>query len=198
MPSGRFITLRVKQFGDSDLIVDVLSKQGERLSLTAKNARKSRRRFAGGVLEALQFIELYYMRSKAGYLYIQEAKLVDAFSEVRNNYQKLQVGFSFLQLISKATQEGLQDNKQLFDLLGNSLKALERSDQLTLLKTQFQLKYLFYLGFSAIDEDSEEFITKPIGEHASIRLTDDELTYMSQYAHQQIRTHLATISESTP
>lgn len=187
MPSGRFINLRAKAFNESDLIIDGLSREGERFTFTAKNALKSKKRFAGGVLEPLNFVEFFFTQSKAGYYYIQEAKLVYGFTGLRDDYRKLEVGFHFLKLISKATQEGLADNRRLFDLLGNALKSLETAEDPYLLKLQFELKYLFYLGFLAPDGETGEFVALPISESEKIQLTDDEYNYMNQLVKRQLK-----------
>ncbi len=187
MPSGRFINLRAKPFKDADLILDVLSKEGERLVLTAKNARNSRRRFSGGVLEPLNFVEIYYTQAKSGYLYVQEAKVIKGFAGLRQDYRKLEMAFHFVKLIAKATYEGLPDNKSLFDLLGNSLHSLETTDQPHLLRLQFELKYLYYLGFLALDDDTIEFVLKPVSLHRQIDLTDDEYVYLNHLTQRLLR-----------
>ena len=188
MPSGRFINLRAKPFKDTDLIMDVLSKEGERLTLTAKGALNSRRRFMGGVLEPLNFVEIYFTKAKSGYLYVQEAKVIESFSGLRKDYAKLEMAFHFVKLISKATYEGLSDNKRLFDLLGNSLKVLENTDRPHLLRLQFELKYLYYLGFLALDDDTNEFVAKPVSLHRQIDLTDEEYLYLNKHTQHLLRT----------
>jgi len=182
MPSGKFLTLRAKVFAESDLILDVLSKQGERLTLSAKNAVKSRRRFAGGVLEPLNFVEIQYTQSKSGsgHFYIQEAKSLYSFSGLRQDYQRLELAFKMLQLIAKVAQEGLGDNPQLFDLLGNSLRTLETSQHPFLLFLHFKVKTLYSLGFLGLDDDTREFVTLPTSEHSKIKLTDEEYRHLSK------------------
>ncbi len=189
MPSGKFLTLRAKVFAESDLILDVLSKQGERLTLSAKNAVKSRRRFAGGVLEPLNFVEIQYTQAKTSsrHLYVQEAKSLYSFSGLRQDYKRLDLAFKMLQLIAKVTQEGLGDNPQLFDLLGNSLRALETSQQPLLLFLHFKMKTLFSLGFLGLDNDSHEFVNLPIAEHTKIKLSDDEYRHLSQALELKLR-----------
>lgn len=187
MPSGRFINLRAKPFHDADLIMDVLSKDGERLVLTAKNALNSKRRFSGGVLEPLNFVEIFYTKAKSGYLYVQEAQVIYPFTGLRQDYRKLEIAFHFLKLIAKGTHEGLSDNKSLFDLLGNSLRMLETTNKDWLLKLQFELKYLYYLGFLALDDDSAEFVAKPVSLHQQIALTDEEYHYLNQRVQKQLR-----------
>ncbi len=195
MPSGRFINLRAKPFKDADLIIDALSKEGERLVFTAKNALMSKRRFSGGVLEPLNFVEISYTEAKSGYLYVQEAKVIYPFSGLRDDYKKLELSFHFLKLISKATYEGLPDNKRLFDLLGNTLRALEVTDAPQTLKLQFELKYLYYLGFLGLDDDVAEFVAKPIHLHRQIELTPDEHTYLAQLTRRRLRESDISIRE---
>ncbi len=187
MPSGRFINLRAKPFRDADLILDVLSKEGERFVFTAKNALNSRRRFSGGVLEPFNFVEIFYTQAKSGFYYVQEARVIEAFAGLRKDYRKLELAFHFVKLISKGTYEGLSDNKNLFDLLGNSLKTLETSDTPHLLRLQFELKYLFYLGFLALNDDTGEFIAKPVRSHHEIHLTEDEYLYLNQLTQKLLR-----------
>lgn len=198
MPSGRFLTLRAKPFRDADLILDVISKEGERLVLTAKNALNSKRRFGGGVLEPLNFVEILYTQAKSKYLYVQEAKLVYSFSGLRSDYQRLELAFYFLKLVTKGTYEGLQDNKALFDLLGNSLKVLEETQSLNTLKLQFEFKYLYYLGVLALDEDTSEFIAKPVSQHSQIELTDEEYHYLSQMTKKGLQEVTQVLVEQHP
>ena len=180
MPSGKFIILRAKSFKESDLILEAISKEGERVTLTAKNAVKSRKRFAGGVLEPLNFVEFFFTQAKSGFFYIQEARIIYPFQKLRDSYAKLELAFYFLKLIAKGTHEGLQDNKSLFDLLGNSLKALESTDDLVTLKIHFEVKYLHFLGFLEEDPDFIEFTNKPINAHQAVNLTNDEQSFLLQ------------------
>lgn len=185
MPSGKYIILRATPFKESDLLIDGLGNDGDRIKLTAKNAIKSRHRFGGGVLEALNFVEFHYTEAKSGFFYIQEAALIYGFGELRDNYKKLENAFYFSQLIAKATGEGMQDNKQLFDLFGNVLKVLETAEDFHLIKLHFHLKFLYYLGILGLDEDTKEFIATPISKYKQIHLTNDEQSHLMQYA--QIR-----------
>ena len=187
MPSGKFINLRANAFNDSDLMIDTLGKKGERFSLTAKNALKSQRRFGGGVLEPLNFVEFFYTRARSGYLYLQEARLIDGFCGLRQDYHKLEVGFHFLKLITGGCREGLSDNSSLFDLLGNGLKALEFSQSSEILKLHFEVKYLYYLGFLSLDSDTREFVARPLNQYQQIRTTREELFRINQIISDQLK-----------
>lgn len=211
MPSGKFINLRKKVFKESDVIVDSLSANGEKFSFKAGNALGSQRRFPGGVLEPLNFVELFYTRSRSGYLYLREARLIYDFYGLRGNYEKLETGFHFLKLISSGSREGLSDNKSLFDLLGNSLKTLESienqdsdssdtqfqensvkgeskcSDQIKRIQIHFEIKYLYYLGFLSPDSDTEKFVNLPVKQCHRIELTDREFIRLDRIISKKLK-----------
>lgn len=186
MPSGKFILLRAKKFRECDLIIDALSNDGEKVTLKAMNALKSKRRFAGGLLEPLNFVELHFTESKVGNLIVQEGKVLYGFPRLREDYNKLEVAFRIIKMIQKGSQEGF-DQQELFDLLGNTLKQLEITESPQLLRLQFELKYLFYLGFLAPNGDTSEFVSKKVSEHQSIKLTDDEFQYLSKISAQHLK-----------
>jgi DNA repair protein RecO (recombination protein O) len=189
LPSDKFIILRAKVFAESDLILDVLNRQGEQLTLSAKNAVKSRRRFAGGVLEPLNYVEIQFTQSlkSPSHSYIQEARCLYSFQGLRTDYNKLEVALKMLKLVNKVTKEGLGDMPQIFDLLGNSLRCLETSQQAPLLFLHFKIKCFYYLGFFPVNEDSQEFIAQPVSQHENIQLTDEEFLHLNQWANQQLR-----------
>ena len=187
MPLDKFIILRSRAYREGDLLVDGLNKRGERQTFVAKNALRSKKRFAGGVLEPLNYVELYYQQKKEGMAYLQEGKIQYTFPKIREDYNKIQLALHFLKLCYQATKEGLPENHQIFDLLGNSLKVLENSSELDLLKVHFELKYLYYLGFSAPVEELKDFLIKPMSDHQQIRVTKSKLQQITQYTRQQIR-----------
>ncbi|MCB0377013.1 MAG: DNA repair protein RecO [Bdellovibrionales bacterium] len=187
MPSGRFIILGKRASGESDLVIDVLSKQGEKLSLWANNALKSRKRFAGGALDPLNFVELHFTQSQKGYLNLKESRILYGFPELRKDYSRLQMAFQFLIWVSKGAKEGLVDNQVMFDLLGNGLRALETTKTPYILKLHFEIKLLYYLGFLEVTDDLEEFILRPLGEHSKIHLEQDEYQFLADHMNKQMK-----------
>ena len=61
-------------------------------------------------------------------------------------YDRLQMAFYFLSLVEKISQEGAEDGPDLFNLLGNSLEALEKSPYLPALQFVFEFRLLFGQG----------------------------------------------------
>ena len=187
MPLDKFIILRSRAYKEGDLLVDGLNKDGERKTFIAKNALKSKKRFAGGVLEPINYVELYYTEKTTRFSFLQEGKIQYDFPKIRENYEKIQMALYFLKLCYQATREGLPENQQIFDLLGNSLRVLETSSQPPILKAQFELKFLYYLGFSAPLEELKEFLAKPMKDHSEIPVSESKLQQIARYTRDQLR-----------
>ena len=187
MPSGRFINLRAKPFQEAHLILDVLGEKGEKLTLRAQNARKSRKRFGGGVLEPLNFSELHYTQAKSGHLYVKEARIIYPFTRLRQDYNKLELSFYFLKLIAKGAHQAPPDNKALFNLLGTALRCLETTHHSLSLKLQFELKYLHSLGLLAPDTYTSEWLTQPLKQHSHLSLPQGPALKINQFIQDQFR-----------
>ena len=56
-----------------------------------------------------------------------------------------------------------------------------------MLRLQFELKYLYYLGFLALDDDTSEFVAKPVSLHNQIDLTEDEYLYLNQMTQRRLK-----------
>ena len=142
----QLIVLKTLPFSESDLIVRGLSQKGNQLSLIARGALKSRKRFAGGLLEPSSFIEIEYRPSKRSLHRLQQAWFLKDFRDLRKDYDRLELALYFLQVAGEISQEGTWDSEELFHLLGNALKEAERSPCLGTLKLFFQIKILFLQG----------------------------------------------------
>ena len=169
----RFILLKTVKYGESDLILHGLSKTCNKIGFIAKGARKSKKRFGGGVLEPTHYVELTYKSSSMAtemgrLLMLNEAQLINGFVGIRSDYDRLQMALYFVQLIDKVSMEGLDDGDYAFNLLGNTLRQLETSDYLQLLKTQFEVKFLHQQGVLPPEVSHKDFIGRPIDEHVQL------------------------------
>ena len=141
------IVLKQNRFSESDLIVKVLNPKGALLSFIAKGALKSKKRFTGGVLEPGNFIGVEYRKSRRSALhFLCQAWPLKRFEGLRTSYDQVQLAFHFLSLIEKVGQEGEEDSPHLFNLLGNTLSALEKSRYLPALQFLFELRLLCLQG----------------------------------------------------
>lgn len=149
MASGRFIILKTTVFKDNDLIVYALNSQGDKKHFLARGALKSKKRFGGGVLESMNHAELLFedRKEKTEFISLQDARLLDGFEGVRKDYERLTTGLMMMRDVFQLSVEGSEDNFAIYNLLGNSLKKLESTKELSVLLLQFRIKLLFYLGY---------------------------------------------------
>ena len=89
----KILVLRTFKHGEADLVVHGLNPLGARMNFFARGAMKSRKRFAGGVLEPTHYIEVTYKQgasSDSDPLHsLLEANLVRTFEGLRSNYSRL-------------------------------------------------------------------------------------------------------------
>lgn len=143
----KVILLKQNQFGESDLIVRALNQKGALLSFIAKGAVRSHKRFVGGVLEPGHFIGVEYKPSRSSSLhFLRQAWFLKRFDGIRKTYDRLKLALHFLSLVEKISQEGMEESPDLFNLLGNGLKALEMSHNLSALQFVFEFRLLLSQG----------------------------------------------------
>lgn len=175
----RVFILRKVRYGESDLILSCLTSSGARVSLMARGAMRSKKRFGGGVLEPTHYVQVVYdtsrTRGASQSLYLlKEAELLQGFEGLRSDYNRLELALHCVQRISDVVKEGDPDSSELFNLLGNTLRALETSEDFGKLKTQFEVKLLVNQGVLALEGDEQSLMVAPISRHAELRLGDEE------------------------
>lgn len=81
---GVFFILKKSKFSESDLILQALSEEGEKVGFFVKGALRSKKRFGGGV-EPTHLIEVVYQkaRQEGGLNLLKEARLIEAFEGLR-------------------------------------------------------------------------------------------------------------------
>jgi DNA repair protein RecO (recombination protein O) len=190
----RIIVLRIIKHGESDLIVHSLSSQVGRLNFIAKGALRSKKRFGGGVLEPTHFIEVMYKRKDeqidAPLHFLEEATLLNGFESLRVNYERLQTAFYLMQLVSKVSQENDWYGQELFNLTGNTLRALQTSEQPELLKTHFEMKLLACQGVLPHDLPENDLYNLSISDHAKSRMPKMTFGLLQNRVHHAIKSYL--------
>ena len=172
--------LRKTRYGDSDLILNCLTPTGARVSLFARSALKSKKRFGGGVLEPTHYILAIYedktsARAEHPLHTLKEASLIEDFPGLRTDYARIDAALAFVRLISDVVKEGDTDSSDLFNLLGNTLRAAEKSSNLDRLKIQFETKLLANQGVMPVETDAEKMLlATPISEHEKLPLHNED------------------------
>jgi DNA repair protein RecO (recombination protein O) len=144
--SSPAVLLRRLDYGDFDLILTLLSLQQGKISLIAKSAKKSTKRFAG-ILELFSLMEVVASTGKgSGLPVLQEATLISSFSTIRNDIIKTAYASYWCELINNWVEDN-QKQAQLFYLLKHVLTQLDSAEsaaaQISIL---FQMKLLHLTG----------------------------------------------------
>lgn len=165
MGTGSFLILRTMVFKEADLQIDALNSQGGKHHFLARSALKSKKRFGGGTLEAMNYVHLTFedRKEKVDFVPLSEARLLDGFEGLRSEYDRMQMGLSFVRDVSRLTVHGEENSASIFNLLGNALKKLEKTSELRILKLHFRIKLLFYSGYLPNEEGVfNSFLNEPL------------------------------------
>jgi DNA repair protein RecO (recombination protein O) len=137
--------LRATPYGESDLVAVLLTRRFGRVSVLARGARKSRRRF-GGALDYFHLFEAAVRPGRSGLGRLLEVDLVRAFDAVRADVEAYWAGFHVLEVARLGARDGDPD-EGLFRLVGASLEALDQGGDPGSLVRVFQTKVLATLGY---------------------------------------------------
>jgi DNA repair protein RecO (recombination protein O) len=140
------IIMRVKEFGESDLLVTFFTADMGRLKGVAKGARRSRRRFAN-CLDLFCLANLEYETKPRGSLhFLHSCKLVDAFEGIRANFSSLSLASYMIELTEVLFPLGVVD-KAMFELLKHSFFALNKGRKNDLIRMLFEVKGMALGGY---------------------------------------------------
>lgn len=189
------IILRATKYSEADLILQVLTNGGEKLSLIAKGALKSKKRFGGGVLQPSHFVEFSIKRAQRAdrLSVVEEAVLLNGFEKIRSDYDRMEVAFFILDCMAKISQEGDALSAGLFDLAGNALKALESANNVDSLKLHFGLKILYQQGVLDPENWMKEYLAISLPDHAKLSAADlPHLRQHNIWLENRIKEYLST------
>ena len=142
--------LRRIDYGDYDLILTLLTLSKGKISVIAKSAKKSTKRFAG-VLELFSILDVVcQVGRRARMPVLQEAELKQPLDQIRTDILKTAYASYWVELIADWSEEG-QEQRTLFGLLKFILTQLNAdrmpADVLSIL---FQLHFMSLSGHRPI------------------------------------------------
>ncbi len=142
------IMLRRICYGDNDLIISFFTPDKGKISIIAKAAKKSTKRF-GPILELFSVLQVVCRNGRRqGMMYLQEAALKESFSDIRADIKKTAYASYWAELINTWVEED-KAQSQLYYLFSIALEALNQGkipDEM--LSVFFQLKFLNLNGLS--------------------------------------------------
>ena len=161
------IILSRREFGEADAYLTVFSREEGKLSLLAKGIRRVNSRRAPH-LETFSRSEIYVHETSGGNLIVTQAKVIDAFSGIREDIKKVGLAFYATELVSRLTRE-YQEHSQVFERLLLFLQNLSTRplppDPYSQIIKSFQSDILQYLGFG----------TKTLAKERDLRYYVEEL-----------------------
>jgi DNA repair protein RecO (recombination protein O) len=144
--SSPAILLRRLDYGDFDVIITFFTLKRGKLSLIAKSAKKSTKRFAG-ILELFSVLEVTAGTGRSkGLSVLQEAVLKQPFSTIRADFRKTAYASYWTELIYNWIEENFRQ-ASLYHLLEHVLAELDSGRTTpTVLNILFQMRFLALSG----------------------------------------------------
>jgi DNA repair protein RecO (recombination protein O) len=145
MKASEAFLLRKTEYGEADYILSLFTKDFGKITGLAKNAKRSRKRF-GGRLEPFVHFRVRFREKPGGIKFIEDSETIRAFSTLMQDVQLFMYGSFVLENVDKLLPEE-DPNEKIFNLLGETLSALDskKSPSNTILK--FQLSILSLSGY---------------------------------------------------
>jgi DNA repair protein RecO (recombination protein O) len=148
MLTSKAIVLSRENFGEADCYIEFLTEDWGVVTTLAKSARKSRRRYVGG-LDIFCHDEISVRGDPHDNPYLDELKVLNTFLGLREEVDRVFSAGRIVQWIQKIVAEGTPV-PEVYRLLGQVLALLEKeksSDRILVLELLFKMKLISLLGF---------------------------------------------------
>lgn len=145
--TSKAIVLRLGDFGEADRYVEFFSQKWGVISALAKSARKSKRRYVGG-LDLFCHDEILLRGEPRERPYLVELTVLNSFTKLREDLEKMMVAGQVIQWVRKLAFHS-QPMPEVYSLIGQTLSILENEDdpdRFELLGLLFRVKLLSHLG----------------------------------------------------
>ena len=141
------IIMRIKELGESDLLVTFFTEDKGRLKGVAKGAKRSRQRFPN-CLDLFCLTNMEYEERKTKPLsFLHSCRLIDAFVGIRQDFSTLALASYMVELTEILFPLSVAD-KKMFKLLKNSLSALHNGQQNDLVRILFEIQAMAIGGYT--------------------------------------------------
>ena len=143
------ILLRKIEYGDHDFIISFLSESKGKISVIAKNAKKSIKRFSGALdLFSVNHIQCTFPKKKKdGMTILSHADLENGFANIRYDVFKTAYASYWVEVMHFWLEENKQQSA-LYNLLFFSLDALNKESlSREVISLFFQIRFMSLSGF---------------------------------------------------
>jgi DNA repair protein RecO (recombination protein O) len=137
------IIIRRSDFGEADRLLTVITPLGKR-RVVAKGARKTSSRLAGHI-ELFTHATLLLAVGRSLDIVTQSA-IRQGFDAIRVDLERISAAYYVAEVIDRLTEDGAED-RRVFALLIETLRALDTSDAIDLVLRSYELHVLDRLGY---------------------------------------------------
>lgn len=141
------IVLRRMNFGETDRIVTLYSREYGKLGAIAKGARKGLSRFAAAT-ELLAYGR-YQLATGRTLDVLSQVEIKESFPSIHTNLSKVAHATYLAELVDKMLEER-DPNPNIFDLLLSTLYLMERPNDPEKITLMFELQFMKALGYEPI------------------------------------------------
>ncbi|MCH2186005.1 DNA repair protein RecO [Myxococcota bacterium] len=171
---GEAIVLRAVEYGESDVIAHLLMPEQGRLTVIAKHARKSRRRFPGS-LDLFNHLSVRISkkhRSSLGFL--EQAVLRAPFLELRHRAARYALASYLVELLDRmAPEQGAEaEMSRIFDFALSALEAIGEVEPDDRLRSFMELRAFAALGLQPELERCVRCSEEPTGSRLGFSIPD--------------------------
>ena len=153
MPETKFRSIRVdavvlrhNDYGESDRMLTLYTRQLGKARAIAKGARKMASRKAGHI-EPFTHVKLQLAKGRGDILIVTQAETVDSYLSLRDDLILTSHASYMLELLDRFTYVDETENSSIFRLLTESLSRLASNHDVWLVIRYYEIRLLDHLGF---------------------------------------------------
>lgn len=138
------IVVKSINYGESDKILHIFTKESGKLTCIAKGVRKAKKRDVNVDLFTHSFFQMYKGR---GFYQVNQSERIDSNFGIREDIEKLSCASFVTEIVDLGILEE-EENERVFQLLCKTLKLISEGHiGLRKLLISFQLKFISFVGY---------------------------------------------------
>jgi len=139
------IVIKRHKFGEADRLLTIFTADCGKVRAIAKGAMRPGSKLGGNV-ELLTHSQLMLARGRNLDI-VTQAQAMDTFLPIRDSLELMSCGFYLSELVDNFIEENVED-RNMFDLFLNTLRALSETGDGERIVRYFELRLLGHLGYS--------------------------------------------------
>ena len=157
MTRTRAIVLRTVKYGDSGLVVDMLTEKQGRVSFIVKVPKSPKGKLRKQFFMPLSLVEVDFdFRMKSGLQHLRDVRLSQPLPSLAMDPFKLSIGLFLAEFLCHATRDE-QDNGPLFNFVAFSMEWLDKVEgNFSNFHLVFMIRLSRFIGFFPNTEDARE------------------------------------------